>query len=116
MKFDTPAGSNPIDRLRVVGRATDRIDGALKVAGTAAYAYERHDVAPDQAYGYVVGASIAKGTIRSLHRKAPISDGSHLPQRVPVRADEQSSERHPLLCPQPHRPRYSRVGFVGPAG
>jgi hypothetical protein len=25
MKFDTPAGANPIDQLKVVGRATDRI-------------------------------------------------------------------------------------------
>ena len=65
MKFDTPAGPNPIDQLKVVGRPTDRIDGPLKTTGTAAYAYERHDVSPKQAYGYVVGAGIATGRIAS---------------------------------------------------
>ncbi|GGB21011.1 oxidoreductase [Sphingomonas metalli] len=66
MKFDTPAGTNPIDQLKVVGRPTPRIDGPLKTSGTAPYAYERHDVAPNAAYGYVVGAGIAKGRIRSI--------------------------------------------------
>ncbi len=67
MKFDTPAGSNPIDQLRVVGRPIDRIDGPLKTTGKAPYAYERHDAAPDQAYGYVLGAGIAKGRITAMN-------------------------------------------------
>jgi len=66
MKFDTPATANPIDQLRVVGQPHDRIEGKLKTTGTAPYAYERHDVVPDQAYGFVVGAAIAKGRIRSI--------------------------------------------------
>ncbi|WP_028967946.1 aldehyde oxidoreductase molybdenum-binding subunit PaoC [Sphingomonas phyllosphaerae] len=66
MKFDQPAGTNPIDQLKVVGKAVDRIDGPLKTTGTAPYAYERHDVAPDQAYGYVVGSAIAKGSITRM--------------------------------------------------
>ncbi|MEZ0472683.1 aldehyde oxidoreductase molybdenum-binding subunit PaoC [Luteimonas salinilitoris] len=66
MKFDRPATSNPIDRGKVVGKPTDRIDGPLKTTGTAPYAYERHDVVPNQAYGYVVGAGIAKGRIAFL--------------------------------------------------
>ena len=66
MKFDTPATTNPIDRLKVVGKATDRIDGRFKTTGTAAYAYERHDVAANQAYGYVVGSAIAKGRIDAI--------------------------------------------------
>ena len=70
MKFDTPAGTNPIDQLKVVGKSTDRIDGPLKTTGTAPYAYERHDVVPNQAYGYVVGAAIAKGRISSLDDSA----------------------------------------------
>ena len=49
MKFDTPATTNPIDQLKVVGKPTDRIDGKLKTTGTAPYAYERHDVVPNQA-------------------------------------------------------------------
>jgi len=75
MKFDKPATDNPIDRLKVVGQPHDRIDGARKVTGTARYAYEQHDVVPNQAYGYVLGAGIAKGRIASIDldaaRKAP---------------------------------------------
>lgn len=66
MKFDTPATTNPIDQMKVVGKPTNRIDGPLKTTGTAPYAYERHDVAANQAYGYVVGAAIAKGRIASM--------------------------------------------------
>ena len=66
MKFDTPATTNPIDQLKVIGKPTDRIDGPLKTTGTAPYAYERHDVVPNQAYGYVVGSAIAKGRIASI--------------------------------------------------
>ena len=67
MKFDTPATTNPIDQLKVVGKPTDRIEGKYKTTGTAPYAYERHDVAPNQAYGFVVGSGIAKGQIRAMH-------------------------------------------------
>ena len=66
MKFGTPATSNPIDQLKVIGKPTDRIDGPLKTTGTAPYAYERHDVAPNQAYGFVVGSAIAKGRINAI--------------------------------------------------
>ncbi|MBI0538571.1 xanthine dehydrogenase family protein molybdopterin-binding subunit [Roseomonas sp. KE2513] len=70
MKFDTPATANPIDQLKVVGRPLDRIDGPLKTTGTAPYAYERHDVAPNQAYGFVVGAGIAKGRVTAMDTAA----------------------------------------------
>src|ERR1700704_4395580 len=66
MRFDTPAASNPIDQLKVIGKPADRIDGRLKTTGTAPYAYERHDAVPNPAYGAVVGAAIAKGQIASV--------------------------------------------------
>jgi len=66
MKFDTPAGQNPIDQMKVVGQPLDRIDGKFKTTGTAPYAYERHDVVPNQAYGYVVGSAIAKGRVTRM--------------------------------------------------
>ena len=66
MKFDTPAGTNPIDRLTVIGKATDRIEGPLKTTGTAPYASDWHDPQADLAYGYVVGAGIAKGGIADM--------------------------------------------------
>ncbi|MDO6414046.1 aldehyde oxidoreductase molybdenum-binding subunit PaoC [Sphingomonas sp. BIUV-7] len=66
MKFQTPAGKNPIDRMKVVGKPHDRVEGPLKVTGAAPYAYERHSVIANQAYGEVVGAAIAKGRIISI--------------------------------------------------
>ncbi|NHZ89824.1 molybdopterin-dependent oxidoreductase [Massilia sp. CCM 8733] len=75
MKFTTPATTNPIDQLKVVGRPLDRIDGPAKTTGSAPYAYEQNDAAPNAAYGYVVGAGIAKGRITSIKldeaRRAP---------------------------------------------
>ena len=70
MKFDTPATTNPIDQLKVIGRPTDRIDGRFKVTGTAPYAYERHDVVANPAYGFPLGAGIAKGRIASMDTTA----------------------------------------------
>ena len=60
MKFDTPATTNPIDQLKIIGKPTDRIDGPLKTSGAAPYAYERYDVAPNAAYGYIVGEDFQK--------------------------------------------------------
>lgn len=66
MKHDAPAKTTPFDNARIVGKPTKRIDGPLKTTGTAPYAYERHDVVAGQAYGYIVGAEIAKGRITSM--------------------------------------------------
>ena len=66
MKFDQPATTNPIDRERVIGKPHPRIEGPLKVSGRARYAYERHDAAPNAAYGFVVGSAIATGSIRAV--------------------------------------------------
>ncbi|WP_093535667.1 xanthine dehydrogenase family protein molybdopterin-binding subunit [Stenotrophomonas rhizophila] len=70
MKFDTPAGKNPIDQLKVVGQPLNRIDGPLKTTGHAPYAYERHDAVAAPAYGYVVTAGIAKGRVSSMELDA----------------------------------------------
>lgn len=70
MKFDQPAGPNPTDQLKVLGIAHDRIDGPLKTTGTAPYAYERRDVAPDAAYGFILGSAIAKGRITAIDTSA----------------------------------------------
>jgi xanthine dehydrogenase YagR molybdenum-binding subunit len=69
MKFDTPAQANPIDAQKVVGQPVDRIDGRLKTTGTAPYAYEHHaDLPSAPAYGFVVGAGIAKGRIAAMEK------------------------------------------------
>ncbi len=70
MRFDAPAGMNPIDQLKVIGKPTDRIEGPLKTTGIAKYAYEWHEEAPDAAYGHIVGSAIAKGRIRSIDLSA----------------------------------------------
>jgi len=70
MKFDTPAGKNPIDQLKVVGQPLNRIDGPLKTTGHAPYAYERHDAVAAPAYGYVVTAGVAKGRVSSMELDA----------------------------------------------
>ncbi|QPN43208.1 xanthine dehydrogenase family protein molybdopterin-binding subunit [Priestia aryabhattai] len=66
MKFDQPAGLNPIDQLKVIGKPLDRIDGPLKVTGSARYAYENHEQVPDAVHGYVLGAGIGKGRITGI--------------------------------------------------
>jgi xanthine dehydrogenase YagR molybdenum-binding subunit len=75
MKFDTPAGTTPIDRQALVGRPHPRVEGRLKTTGTATYAAEHHDVGDNLAYGYILGAAIAKGRISrldlSIARAAP---------------------------------------------
>ena len=66
MKFDTPATTNPIDQLKVIGKPTDRIEGKLKTCGQAPYAYEQHEAVANQAYGFMVGSAIAKGRIANI--------------------------------------------------
>ncbi len=98
MKYEKPDGANPIDQGKVVGRGVDRIDGPLKTTGTAAYAYDRHDVVPNQAHGYIVAAGIPKGRIRfhrrrrreDLARRVGHRDGRH---RRQARARATSTRR-----------------------
>ena len=75
MKFTEPAQTNPIDQLKVVGHAIDRIEGPLKVTGQAPYAYEHHHETARPACGYVLGAAIAKGRVTAMNveiaRRAP---------------------------------------------
>ncbi|MDN4039071.1 aldehyde oxidoreductase molybdenum-binding subunit PaoC [Massilia sp. YIM B02443] len=70
MKFTPPATNNPIDRQRHVGRPYDRIDGPLKVTGTATYAYEHHKDVPNAAHGYMIGSAIPKGRIVRIDAEA----------------------------------------------
>ncbi len=52
----------------VVGKPLDRIEGPLKVSGRADYAYEVN--VPGMAYGVVLGATIAKGRVKSVDASA----------------------------------------------
>jgi xanthine dehydrogenase YagR molybdenum-binding subunit len=64
MKFSEPAATNPIDAMTVVGRPQTRVEGPLKVTGRAPYAAEHHEGLAALAYGEIVPATIARGTIR----------------------------------------------------
>ena len=66
-KANPQPATNPIDENRqgLIGKLVDRVDGPLKVSGRATYAYEFQPDAP-VAYGYIVPASIAKGTVLSI--------------------------------------------------
>ncbi|RLQ85287.1 xanthine dehydrogenase family protein molybdopterin-binding subunit [Notoacmeibacter ruber] len=70
MDFDKPAETNLFDNAEIVGKKHLRIDGPLKVTGTAPYAYERHDVVEGQLVGFPVGATIAQGRVVSIDAEA----------------------------------------------
>ncbi|MFC4311491.1 molybdopterin cofactor-binding domain-containing protein [Steroidobacter flavus] len=48
-----------------IGKPLDRVDGPLKVTGRAKYSYEYRSI-KDTAYGFIVGAAIAKGRISAI--------------------------------------------------
>src|SRR5712672_389814 len=71
MEMNSPVGSNALDvgADGIVGKPLDRVDGRLKVTGGARYAYEMQQ-GQNTLYGFVVEASIGKGTIRSIDTRA----------------------------------------------
>jgi xanthine dehydrogenase YagR molybdenum-binding subunit len=68
MQMNSPVGPNALDAQGVVGKPIDRVDGRLKVTGGARYAYEMQQ--QNVLYGFVVEASVGKGTIRSIDTRA----------------------------------------------
>jgi xanthine dehydrogenase YagR molybdenum-binding subunit len=77
-----------------LGQPADRIDGVLKVTGLAPYGYE-HKLGRAPAFGYILGASIAKGRI--------------------VEIDTGEAERSPgVILVMTHRNAPSQAAF-GPA-
>jgi xanthine dehydrogenase YagR molybdenum-binding subunit len=71
MEMNEPAPPNAIDENRqgLIGRPLDRVDGAAKVTGTAAYAYEAKPCG-EAAYGWIVEAAIGKGRVSALDTAA----------------------------------------------
>ncbi len=76
MEMNQPVGRTPLDDRPdgLVGKALNRVDGPLKVTGRAPYAYESRAL-KNPAYGYIVTATVAAGTINAIDaeaaRKAP---------------------------------------------
>jgi xanthine dehydrogenase YagR molybdenum-binding subunit len=114
MEMNSPVGPNALDSQGVVGKPLDRVDGRLKVTGGARYAYETQQ--DNVLYGFVVEASIGKGTIRSIGtRAAEKAPGVVLVlthRNAPAQGTGNHREAHPVLT-GPQVTRYGQpVAFV----
>lgn len=71
MEMNQPIGLTPLDNRAdgLVGKALNRVDGPLKVTGRAPYAYESRAL-KNPAYGYIVTATVAAGTIKAIDAEA----------------------------------------------
>src|ERR1700729_2687828 len=87
-------------RRGIVGWPLDRIDGRLKVAGGARYAYEVEQ-GPKTAYGFVVEASIGKGRIKSIDtgpaERAPGVIRVRTYRNAPHQGTDNHHVAHPVL-------------------
>src|ERR1700694_1210127 len=116
MEMNSPVGSNALDvgADGIVGKPLDRVAGRVKVTGGARYAYEMQQ--EGVLYGFVVEASIAKGTIRSIDtRAAEKAPGVALVlthRNAPAQGTGNHREAHPVLT-GPQVTRYGQpVAFV----
>src|SRR4030088_2876846 len=117
MEMNSPVGSNALDvgADGMVGKPLDRVDGRLKVTGGARYAYEMQQ-GQNALYGFVVEASIGKGTIKSIDtRAAEKAPGVVLVlthRNAPEQGTGNHREAHPVLT-GPEVTRYGEpVAFV----
>ncbi len=117
MEMNSPIGSNVLDTATqgIVGKPLDRVDGRLKVTGGARYAYEMQQ-GNSTLYGFVVEASIGKGTIKSIDtRAAEKAPGVVLVlthRNSPEQGTGNHREAHPVLT-GPEVTRYGEpVAFV----
>src|SRR6201986_544950 len=99
MEMNSPVGPNALDSQSIVGKPIDRVDGRLKVTGGSRYAYEMQQ--ENVLYGFVVEASIGKGTIRSIDtRAAETAPGVVLVlthRNAPAQGTGEHKEAHPVL-------------------
>jgi xanthine dehydrogenase YagR molybdenum-binding subunit len=114
MEMNSPVGSNALDAQGIVGKPIDRIDGRLKVTGGARYAYEMQQ--DNVLYGFVVEATIGKGTIRSIDtRTAEKAPGVALVlthRNAPAQGTGDHRQARPVLT-GPNVTRYGEpVAFV----
>src|ERR1700683_879947 len=99
MEMNSPVGPNALDAQGIVGKPIDRVDGRLKVTGGARYAYEMQQ--DNVLHGFVVEASIGKGTIKSIDtRAAEKAPGVALVlthRNAPAQGTGNHHEAHPVL-------------------
>ena len=72
MQMNIPAPHNALDENRqgLMGKAVDRVEGRLKVMGKAPYAHEMVEGGAAAAYGFIVQATISKGTVSTIDTSA----------------------------------------------
>ncbi len=72
MQMNTPAPRNALDENRqgLMGKAVDRVEGRLKVMGKAPYAHEMVEGGAAAAHGFIVQATISKGSINAINTSA----------------------------------------------
>ena len=72
MQMNTPAPRNALDENRqgLMGKPVDRVEGRLKVMGKAPYAHEMMEGGTAAAHGYIVQATISKGSISAMNTSA----------------------------------------------
>src|SRR3954469_23694610 len=114
MEMNSPVGPNALDAEGIVGKPLDRVDGPLKVSGGARYAYEMQQ--DNVLYGFVVEASIGKGTIISIDtsaaEKAPGVVLVLTHRNAPAQGTGNHREAHPVLT-GPQVTRYGQpIAFV----
>src|SRR6202051_2999494 len=114
MEMNSPIGPNVLDTQGIVGKPLGRGDGRLKGTGSARYAYEMPQ--DNVLYGFVVEASIGKGTIKSIDtraaEKAPGVVFVLTHRNAPKQGTGNHREAHPVLT-GPEVTRYGEpVAFV----
>ena len=118
MQMNAPIPRNAIDENRngLIGKPIDRVDGRLKVMGQAPYAYEVQEGGP-AAYGFLVGATIAKGRIASIDTAAAEAAPGVLLVMTHKNAPKQGAwgpldakDRYARASPQLHSPRIEHHG------
>jgi xanthine dehydrogenase YagR molybdenum-binding subunit len=110
MEMNSPVGSNALDvgADGIVGKPLDRVDGRLKVTGGARYAYETQQ--DNVLYGFVVEASIGKGTIKSIDTSAAEKAPGVVFVLTHRNAPEQGTGNHREARPVLTGPEVARYG------
>ncbi|NKE56593.1 xanthine dehydrogenase family protein molybdopterin-binding subunit [Lentzea sp. PSKA42] len=100
-----------------LGRSVDRVDGRIKVTGTATYAADTK--IPGVAYGYLVTSTIGRGQITAIDTAAALASPGVLavytpfnPLKLFAYVQEQNDERFPPLQDKEVRFLGQAIGFV----
>jgi len=111
IEMNAPIGNTVLDDVKngLIGQPLDRVDGSLKVTGTAVYAYEVRD-AGKPAYGFVVIASVAKGKILGIDTSAAEQSPGVIKVLTFQNVQAQGTGQHRKACPVLYSPEVAYYG------